>query len=70
MVILIIIFFDNKNFINTSKNIKNLIMETFVLVYYQIKNMKMIYLLIIIIYIYLDYLFIVLIFDINHKLRY
>ena len=70
MVILIIIFFDNKNFINTSKNIKNLIMETFVLLYYQIKNMKMIYLLIIIIYIYLDYLFIVLIFDINHKLRY
>ena len=70
MVILIIIFFDNKNFINTSKNIKNLIMETFFLVYYQIKNMKMIYLLIIIIYIYLDYLFIVLIFDINHKLRY
>ena len=70
MVILIIIFFDDKNFINTSKNIKNLIMETFVLVYYQIKNMKMIYLLIIIIYIYLDNLFIVLIFDINHKLRY
>lgn len=72
MVIFIILFFVLKILLIRYKNIMNLIMETFYFLKYQIKKMKMIYLLVIIkiLFTLCFLLFVILIIDINNKLRY